>query len=139
ETSRRKRDIELILSKEDFLNEIKRIYEEESSEPDSLSWDEVYNWKSNNFNDEKMSSHLASEILRELARDKKFVTLKEVEDLVLNEKRWKWLQIFKIVQYDKDREDFEYTEELYQLVSNWVFKELKSANFNTAIEYRNEN
>lgn len=137
--ARRKRDIELLFSKQDFLDETKKLFKEESKTEERLTWEELFDWKKKNFNDDEMSNHIVVETLRDFARNKKYVDLKEIEDLVSDARRWLWFQLHEIVQYDQNEEDFEYSTEAREFVTAWVHNELKTANFSTAIEYRKQN
>lgn len=137
--ARRKRDVELLFSKQDFLAETKKLFKEESKTEGRLTWEELFDWKKKNFNDDEMSNHIVVETLRDYARGKKYVDLMEIEDLVADEKRWLWFQLHEIVQFDQNEQDFEYSNEAREFVTAWVHSELKMANFSTAIEYRKQN
>ncbi len=137
--ARRKKDLELLFSKQDFLTETKKLFNEETGTKGRLTWDELFNWRKKNFNDDEMTNNIVVEKLRDHARDKKFVDLIVIEEFVADDKRWLWFQLHKIVQYDQNEEDFEYSKEAHKFVESWVQSELKSANFSTAIEYRKEN
>lgn len=137
--ARSKRDVELLFSKQDFLVETKRLFKEETKTEGRLTWEELFDWKKKNFNDDEISNHIVVETLRGHARERKFVDLKEIEEFVADDKRWLWFQLHEIIQYDQNEEDFEYTKEAREFVTAWVQSELKSADFSTAIEYRNEN
>ena len=138
-TARQKRDIELLFAKREFLGETKKLFREESKTNGTLTWKELNDWKRINFNDDEISNHIVVETLRDFAHDKEYVELKEIEDLVTDDKRWLWFQLHKIVQFDQNKEDFEYTDEAREFITSWVHDELKTANFKTALEYKTEN
>lgn len=138
--ARLKRDVDLLFLKSEFLAEVKRIFKEEDAEERGvLSKDELFDWKKRNFNDEELTNTIVVETLRDFARDKEYVDLNEIEELVNNEFRWRWFQIHNLVQFDKNSIEIEFTPEVIQFILDWVREELKTADFKTAIEYKNKN
>ncbi len=136
---RLKRDIELLFAKEEFLNEAKLIFEEEAKDKSKITFDELYDWNKKRFNDEEMSNQIIIELLRDKARQKKYVEFYEVEELVTDEDRWKWFTLHNLVKFDKNNADFEYDKEVADFIHTWVNKEILTANFKTAIKLTDNN
>lgn len=133
--NRLKRDIELLFDKEEFLYEAKLIFEEEGKDKTKITFAELIDWKNKRLNDPEMSNQIIINTLREKAREKKYVELHEVEDLVNNEDRWKWFTLHKLVNFDKNNSHFKYNTEVTNYIHTWVNKEILNANFKTAITF----
>lgn len=134
--AKRKKDLELLFSKKEFLFEVVNVFKDENAK---LTKDELYDWTKRAFNDDEMTNSLVVETLRDFARDKEYVELSEVKHFINNKSRWRWFQIHNLVQFARDTDDFEFPSEAFQFVLTWVEDELKTANFKTAIEYKNKN
>jgi len=132
--TRRDRDIELLFAKDQFLKEAKEIFEEESEDKTRLTRDELFDWKRKRFDDDEMTNQIVVDTLRERGRDKKYVDLQEIEELVANESAWMWFTLHKLISYDQHNPDFKFNEQAIEFIHAWVMEEIKSANFKTAIE-----
>ncbi len=133
--ARRNRDIELLFAKDEFLKEVKTIFADETSANGRLSWDELYDWKRKKFNDEEMTNNIVVDTLRDMARDKKFVELSEIEELIADEQRWLWFKLHKLVKYDQNDDHFEYPDYAIDFIQTWVVESMKSSNFKSAITF----
>ncbi|MEP1096380.1 MAG: HNH endonuclease [Cyclobacteriaceae bacterium] len=136
--ARREKDVELLFNREEFLQEVVKIFTEKEQKSE-LSWDDLYDYKKKHFNDEEMSNEIVVQTLRERARDKKNVSIGEIEELVNDEERWTWFQIHKLISLDTNNPDFIYSKTAKEFTTGWVLNNLKSADFKTAIEYKGGN
>jgi len=133
--ARLKRDIELLFAKDEFLNEVKLLFEEDAKDKLKITSKELFNWRKKRFNDEEMSNEIIVDTLRDKARGKEYVELTEVEELVKSEDRWKWFTLHSLVKFDKNNIDFEFNENVTKYIKDWVKEEILTANFKTAIKF----
>lgn len=134
---RLKRDIELLFSKEEFLNEVKLIFS--VKDKSKITLNELYHLNKKRYNDKEMSNHIIIDTLKEKAREKKYVEFHEIEHLVKNEERWKWFTLHKLVNFDMNNSDFKYDKKVADFINTWVNKEILTANFKTAIKLTGNN
>ncbi|WP_027420060.1 hypothetical protein [Crocinitomix catalasitica] len=136
-TDKRKRDLELLFSKKEFLTETLNLFEENSNSALELTQEQIYDYKKRSFNDDQMTNNIVAQVLREKCREKEFVSYKEVESLVNNNKSWTWFTLSELLKYDKDV-DFIFDEKSVEFIITWINNTWKKANFKTAIR-ANEN
>lgn len=137
--TRQKKDLELLFSKDKFLDEVYRIFNEENNTNGGLTKDHLYDWKRKNFNDEESTNTIVVDTLRDFARDKGYVEISEIQELVSSISRWRWFKIHNLIQFDRNINGFEFTDQARQFIKEWVNLELKSANFKTSINYTSKN
>lgn len=131
---RRERDINLLFDKENFLNEIRLIFETEGKE--SLKTKELSILRAKS-NQDQYYSDLAYDVLREMASGNDIVTM-EMVDKTFSESYWDWFRIRKIYNKYTTYKDLELTTIQKAWITEWCYSHLSKVDFKTAISKSGE-
>lgn len=128
------RDRELLSSREDFIQEIVNIYEQEKTS--QLSEDALFNFKKNRFRDDVMTNTLVVELLRDLAKDdeNKIARRNEALNFLECDSNWKGIRFNKLLSWDRSKPEFEFSKDEQELMIGWLEEHLPNCNFKSALK-----
>jgi hypothetical protein len=128
-------DVSLLLQKEKFKEELIAIFDK--AKVDSFTWDELWEFSKEYLNDDFTNNNIVLTTLRQEARNTKEVSRATINNFMDDEKDWYWFQIHKILEVDKNNEDFDFDDESKEFLRNWLEEAIQKADFKTAV-YLNE-
>ena len=126
---RKQKDIQLLFNKDEFINEIKLIFEKEQKK--SFTQNELYQFDAKNWNN-KYYSEMVYNTMLDLARNKT-ISLKSVIEEINN---WSWdlFTIDKLFRKMYNGEKFTLTPTQIDWIKDWCNANVKKVNFKTAIK-----
>ena len=127
-TLRRTQDISLLFHKEEFIEQLKLIFEKEQKQiftSDDIIKVMTHRWENQYFSD------LAIYTLLQISR-KQPVSLDNITQIV-NSWNWNWFCISKLHNYFESNKDLSITDEQKAWISEWCYSNLTKVDFKTAL------
>jgi len=128
--------LKLLLNRKDYITEVEHLFESQGKE--TLTDDELWDFRNKAFDDDKMDNNLVMDLLREKERKKQQVSKSEVLKYLNNNFQWGWYRIHELVSLDSHNANFEFDLPAKQFIKKWISKNLVKADFSDCITV-NEN
>lgn len=125
---RLERDIELLFNKQEFLNEIERVFSHKQKT--TLTSEEFLDIRIRR-GDESHFSDLVIRILREIADDKTIDLADAIQ--VVNNLDWDWFRVGHLYEYLSYNDSLILSEQIISWIGNWCYSHLDKINFKTAL------
>jgi hypothetical protein len=125
---RKQRDIELLFNKQDFLDEVKLVFDTEGKA--TFTSKELINVESERW-DNPYFSDLAIRKLRDIAGDKPLSA--DAAILIIESWDWDWFCVSNIYNYLSHDEELTLTEIQKQWVEDWCYAHLEKIDFTKAL------
>ena len=122
------KDIDLLFNKEEFLQEIKFVFNIENKK--EFTHDELLNLSTDNWANPRVSN-LALYVMRNIAKDQ-IISLKKVTQVV-NSWNWGWFCISEIYRYFQTDKELVISENQQKWINEWCYSYLNEVNFRTAL------
>lgn len=126
-------DLKLLLNPSDFLAEAQMIFT--SFELRKLALEDLCCWERGKFSEENLSHSIVLDLLQDMARDRTFITIRDVSKFTKDKRRWEWF----VIQHLRTMLDKNIGIDLAneQVILNWCYSKLSQCNFKTAV-WKNE-
>lgn len=125
---RRTQDISLLFNKEEFVRQLKLVFEKEQKQTftsDDIIEVMTHRWENQYFSD------LAIYTLLQIAK-RQSVTLDNI-DKIVNSWNWNWFRISKLYDYSEKNKDLSVTDEQRAWISEWCLSNQTKVDFKTAL------
>ncbi len=124
-------DLDLLLNRESFLQEVRSIYENENQT--IFSKEELWDYKKENLRDENLKHDVVIRLLRDLAKNSD-LDLSTVETFLNDDSKWEWFVIGTLIDYDSNYVHIELRPKEIEFIKSWCGKYIDKADFISAIK-----